>query len=327
MGDEQKALFDEVMGRLVEEIDISARAAFGARLATIINAPKKTSRTLALDDTIEVAGPLLAHSEQLDDETLIRGAKTKSQDHLLAISRRKLLTEEVTDVLVERGNQQVTVSTAANSGAQFSEYGYSTLITRSEADDELALTVWSRPEIPRDHLLTLFAGASKTVRAKLEAADQSKAALIRDIVKHASDLVQTQARERSADFAAAQARIKQLHQTGALTEKLLQELALVGKFNETTVALSLLSDLPLGAVERTMVHDHSDQVLVLARSIGLSWETTKAILVMQAKAKRSRVTYDLENCFASFSKLKPATARTALQFYRLRERATKPALN
>jgi uncharacterized protein (DUF2336 family) len=75
MGDEQKALFDEVMGRLVEEIDISARAAFGARLATIINAPKKISRTLALDDTIEVAGPLLAHSEQLDNETLIRGAK------------------------------------------------------------------------------------------------------------------------------------------------------------------------------------------------------------------------------------------------------------
>src|SRR5579864_8442949 len=87
--DEQRALFDDVMGRLVDEIESSARAAFGERLAAIAGAPAKVSRALALDDSIEVAGPLLARSEQLDDETLIEGAKTKSQEHLLAISRRK----------------------------------------------------------------------------------------------------------------------------------------------------------------------------------------------------------------------------------------------
>ncbi len=116
-----------------------------------------------------MARPLLTHSERLDDDTLIVGAKTKSQEHLLAISQRKMLSEGVTDVLVERGNQQVVVSTAANSGARFSEFGYSKLITRAGADDELALTVWSRPEIPREHLLTLFATASEAVRLKLEA--------------------------------------------------------------------------------------------------------------------------------------------------------------
>jgi hypothetical protein len=136
---EQRALFDDVMGRLVREIDNSARAAFGGRLATIANAPPKVSCALALDNSIEVAGPLLAHSDQLDDETLIIGAKTKSQEHLLAISQRKLLNEGVTDILVERGNQQVAVRTAGNSGAQFSDSGYSILITRSETDDELAL--------------------------------------------------------------------------------------------------------------------------------------------------------------------------------------------
>src|SRR5271169_4800882 len=141
----QRALFDDIMGRLIEEIDRSARAAFGARLASIANAPTAVSRVLALDDSIDVAGPLLAHSDQLDDDTLIAGAKTKSQDHLLAISQRKLLSEGVTDVLVERGDQQVVVSTAANSGARFSEFGYTRLITRAGADDELALTVWSRP--------------------------------------------------------------------------------------------------------------------------------------------------------------------------------------
>jgi uncharacterized protein (DUF2336 family) len=321
---EQRALFDHVIGRLVEEIEHSARAAFGARLATIAHAPPKVSRALALDDSIEVAGPLLAHSEQLDDETLVAGALTKSQEHLLAISRRRMLTEGVTDILVERGNQQVVVSTAANFGARFSEFGYSKLVTRSDADADLALTVWSRPEIPREHLLTLFATASEAVRVKLETADRQKAALVRDMIKQASNQIQTQVRERSANFATAQAQVKSLHQEGALTEDRLREFAEAGKFDETAVALSLLVDLPIGAIERTLVHDRSDQVLVLARSIGLSWDTTKAILQVQSMTRtKARSAHEFEQCLADFRKLKPETARTAIQFHRLRERATK----
>jgi uncharacterized protein (DUF2336 family) len=324
--DDQRALFDDVMGRLVDEIESSARAAFGERLAAIAGAPPKVSRALALDDSIEVAGPLLARSEQLDDETLIEGAMTKSQEHLLAISRRKLLTDGVTDVLVERGNQQVVVSTAANSGAQFSQFGYSTLVTRSEADDELALTVWSRPEIPREYLLTLFATASEAVRVKLEAADRGKAALVHDMIKQASDQVQTEARERSSEFVAARVRVQQLHLTGALTEDRLREFAEAGRFDETAVALSLLSDLPIGAIERALVHDHGDQVLVLAKSIDLSWCTTKAILFVATVTKmKDRSPHEFEQYLANFKKLKPATARTAIQFYRLRERAAKSA--
>ncbi len=324
--DEQRALFDDVMGRLVDEIESSARAAFGERIATIADAPPKVSRALALDDSIEVAGPLLAQSEQLDDETLIVSAKTKSQAHLLAISRRKLLSESITDMLVERGNQQVVVSTAGNSGARFSQFGYSTLVTRSETDDELALTVWSRSEIPHEHLLTLFVTASEVVRSRLEATDRSKAALIRDMVKRASDEVQNQARERSPEFAAVQARVQRLHQTGALTEDRLREFAKSGSFDATAVALALLSDLPIGAIERTLVHEHSDQLLVLAKSIDLSWDTTEAILLMQTTTKiKNRSSYELEHCLSSFKKLKPETARIAIQFYRLRERANKAA--
>ena len=163
---EQRSLFDDVMGRLVSEIELSARAAFGERLSAITHAPTGVTRTLALDDSIDVAGPVLRRSECLDEETLVTGARTKGQDHLLAISQRKRLSESVTDVLVERGNQKVVISTAANTGARFSDFGYSTLVTRSETDNELALLVWSRPEIPREYLLTLFESASEVVRQK-----------------------------------------------------------------------------------------------------------------------------------------------------------------
>lgn len=316
---EQMVLFDDVMNRLVNEIEHSALVTFGETLATIANSPPKVTRTLALDDSIDVAGPVLRRSECLDDETLIAGAKTKGQDHLLAISQRKRLSEGVTDVLVERGNQKVVISTAANVGARFSEFGYSTLVTRSENDSELALLVWSRPEIPREYLLTLFETASETVRLKFETADRSKADLVRGMVKQAADQIQTKLRDRSPNYAAARAYVEQLHKNGELTEAQIFKFAEMRKFDETAASLSLLTDLPIGAIERALVHDPGDQILVLAKSIDLSWKTARAILVLDSGVNATEY-------LDRYKKLRPETARSAIQFYRLRERAAKSQL-
>jgi uncharacterized protein (DUF2336 family) len=318
--DEQIALFDDVMSRLASEIESSARSTFGRRLATIPGAPPGIIRTLALDDAIEVAGPVLSQSEQLDEATLVEGARTKSQEHLLAIAGRKVLAETVTDVLVERGNREVARNTAANPGARFSELGYSTLVKRSADDGELALRVWARPEIPRQHLLKLFTDASESVRCGLEAADHRKSELIRDMVARASDQVQAQTRECSADYILARAHVRSLQDAGKLDESELQAMATAGRFDETTIALAVMCDLPIGVIERAIVHDSSEQILVLAKSIGLSWETAKAILLLQAGTRGSS-THEINQCFASFAKLQPQTARRVMQFYRLRERA------
>src|SRR5258708_7807673 len=119
---EQVELFDDVMCRLVDEIETSARATFGQRLADMGKVPKNLVRTLAFDDAIEVAGALLAHCEQLDEATLVENAMTKSQDHLLAISRRYSIGEAVTHVLVEPGGQKRALSAAANPGANVSAF-------------------------------------------------------------------------------------------------------------------------------------------------------------------------------------------------------------
>src|SRR6202020_502896 len=56
--EEHIAMFDEVMSRLVTAIDSSARAEFGDLIAKSPKAPIKTTRLLALDDEIKVAGPI-----------------------------------------------------------------------------------------------------------------------------------------------------------------------------------------------------------------------------------------------------------------------------
>jgi uncharacterized protein (DUF2336 family) len=318
--EEHIAMFDEVMSRLVVAIDSSARAEFGDLIAKNPNAPARTSRLLALDDEIKVAGPILSHSKALDEATLIEGAKTKSQDHLYAISLRDTIGEAVTDILVERGDTEVVRSTAQNPGAKFSDFGHSTLVTRSREDGELALRVWSRSDIPREHLLSLFAAASEDVQRQLESADRQKVQLYRYLVAQAKSQIQTKMRENSSSYAQARPYVEALHRSGGLNGEALAAFAQAGKFDEVTVALSLLCDLPIGHVERAIVHHRADHLMVLAKALGLNWETTRAILQMRGPV-RSLGAAEMEANAQSFAKLQQKTAISAMHFYRLRARA------
>ena len=318
---DQIELFDDVMGMLVGQIELAARAAFGCRLARVADAPGKVIRTLAFDDAIEVAAPVLQHSARLDDAALVENARTKSQAHLLAISGRSVLVEAVTDILVNRGGQRVIASTAGNQGARFSTSGMSTLVKRAQDNGDLALCVWSRPDIPRRDLMKLFAHASEIVKGKLQAADPQRAALIRAAVANASDQIQATARAGSNEHAQALAYVRTLHLLGQLDEARLLGFVREENFDRTAIALSLMCNLPIGLVERALVQSEPEQLLVLAKAIELSWETTKAILMLQAG--RGGLAKDrLNRCFASFFRLQPKTARTALQFYRLRATAS-----
>lgn len=320
--EDQVELFDSVMGKLLENIERAARAQFGSRLARLSDAPPMVVRDLAFDDAIEVAGPVLLHCERLDENALLENAKTKSQDHMLAISGRKTLVEAVTDVLVERGNQTVVSSTARNSGARFSNFGVSTLVKKARDDGDLALCVWSRPDIPRQSLVKLFVEASEMVKNQLVEADPRRAESIKAAVAEASDQIRAKARAGSNDFAQAQAYVGSLFSSGKLDEAQLDTFASEGSFDKVVVALSLMCDLPIGLVERALVQNQTEQILVLAKAIDLSWVTTVALLLLQAGVNGSSRQH-LDQCFASFSRLQPKTAKTALQFYRMREKASR----
>ena len=323
--EDQIALFDTVMGRLLESIESAARAQFGSRIANLPDAPRGVIRMLASDTAIEVAGPVLTHSERLDLGTLVENARTQSQDHLLAISGRKLITEAVTDVLVNRGNRSVVSATARNGGARFSDFGVSTLVRKACDDGDLALCVWSRPDIPRQNLVKLFIDASEEVKNQLVEADPRRAELIKSMIAQATDAIQTKARAGSSDFAQASHHVSALHAAGTLNEAQLLAFADEASFDKVVAALALMCDLPVGVVERAFVQNQTEQIIVLARALDISWATTMKLLFLHANVNGSS-RQQLDVTFANFFRLQPKTARTALQFYRMREKANGKTL-
>jgi uncharacterized protein (DUF2336 family) len=304
-------LFDDVLTRLAVEIEVSARALLAVRLAPIANAPPRIIRTLAFDDEIDVAGPVLEQSEQLDDLVLVENARNKGQEHLLAISRRRSLNESVTDVLVERGDQQVLLSTVENRGAKFSDKGFTGLVRRSEGDDRLAASVGFRPEIPPRLFLKLLAKASDSVRAKLEAAYPAARREVREVVAEVSGRIRAEAIEGSPDFDLP-------WRGGPLDDKRMEAIAKAGRVGEIVAALAAMCDLPVEFIQRAMKQERAEMILIVAKAIALSWTTVMAILVARA-GNRQVSGGEIAQCLASYERLKATTAQEIVRFHRLRD--------
>jgi uncharacterized protein (DUF2336 family) len=142
------AVFDDVIDRLVDKTERPVLIELSTRLAPMRNAPVKVVGHLARNDDFAVAAPVLAKSEVLTDEVLVEIAKTKGQYYLSAIAGRTRVSQNVADVLVERGNSNIARKVAANLGVSLSELGYVKLIKRAQADKELAALITARGDMP-----------------------------------------------------------------------------------------------------------------------------------------------------------------------------------
>lgn len=320
--DEEIDLIDDVFVRLVSSIEESSRALLAIRLGPVASAPPKILRLLACDDIIEVASPVLTQAEQLATETLVECARTKNQEHLLAISRRKFLPEAVTDVLVVRGDQQVVLSTAKNVGARFSGKGFDALVRRSKGDDQLGACVGSRPDLPPHMLERLLEAASATVRAKLEAERRYIKTEIETVVGEVAERIRTEATNKPMSYAAAQVLAESLLRAGQLNTKKIEEFSIDGRFEELVASLSSLSNVPIATIEGNMRDTNGQLLLVLAKATGLSWEATRNIMVLAAQRYR-RSASDIEQAMSSFNRLKQSTAQQILDFHRAPSRATR----
>ncbi len=309
-------LFDDVFGRLINEIEAKARSELSNRLAPVDNAPMRLVQRLAKDDDIAVAGPILQHSQRLADSDLVQIAKTKSQAHLLAISGRRSIAEPVTEVLVNRGDQAVVRNVADNRGARLSGDAFSALLKRAEQDEALAEKVGRRPDIPPQKFRELVLRATAVVQQRLLASAQPEIqAEIQQVLAKVSDEVTAPPPVR--EYSVAQHRVAVLRREGRLDESQIVEFAKSGRFEELVAALAQLCAVPIEVVDRLMHGDRTDPILILGKSAGWKWPTVKSVIMARSGAEDAS-SQGLDEAFANFERLSTATATRVMRFWQTR---------
>src|SRR5882762_9845090 len=256
LSDDQVKVFDDVLCILIARVETRAKAELSKRLAPLDYAPFEVIQHLAWDDEIDVAGSVLANSSRLGTEVLVEIASKKGQDHLLAISGRAELPAAVTDVIVDRGEDKVIRKLANNAGAKFSDQGFSTIVARAGADEELVEILGLRADFPAKFIADLLRRAKEAVRARL--------------------LAIAPAAGRS--FGVAEELVKLMKGLNELDDAAVYNFAESKKFDEVTVAIAVLNEMPIEMVARLMEGPRADLLLIPCRSARLNWPTVESIL-------------------------------------------------
>ncbi|MBA2403106.1 MAG: DUF2336 domain-containing protein [Bradyrhizobium sp.] len=271
----QIGAFDGILVPLIERMEAKALIHLSEALSTSDLAPRETIRKLALHNDPLVAAPVLRNSNRLSDKVLVEIAKTVSQQHLLAISGRKTLSEALTDALMRLGDVNVSNALARNAGAQFSECGYATLVGRAERDESLTEKLGLRLDLPANLLRELLAKATDIVRARFLTASRPVMGKVQGSGKAAAG--QTAPRKK-IDYAQAQGEVLALSRTGKLSDSIVNRYAVRGEYTNVVAALSLLSDVKIEAIEPLIEPERLYGLIVACRASRLSWSTMTMII-------------------------------------------------
>ncbi|WP_349357720.1 DUF2336 domain-containing protein [Stappia sp.] len=277
--EEQIQIYDSVLVRLSEMVEQQAREFIAGRLAALRRAPEATVRRLAGDE-IAVARPLLERSTVLRDGDLIDIACHHGDDHRLAIATRDILSELVTDTLVEKGGERVKRRLAENLGASLSRHGVRHLLDAARLDEDLQLALAEREDLSETDIAELASLAGERVRIRLFDRARRAAGAVPQAAQMAAQRLSNDFWLARYDFETAMGRVCALARDPGLDEATLLRFAEEDRFAEVVAIFAILGDIGLEEAKHWMVRLDVDPFLIVARASGLRPATVGVLLTI-----------------------------------------------
>lgn len=314
------ALFEEVVLRVLRDVDRDGRRSLAETIADRPGVPGRLLLALARDD-IAVAGPVLERSPSLADTDLVALSGEGSDAHLQAISRRPTLSEIVTDALLEHGSLVVMRLLAANSGARFSMVGFGRLLEGSRADETLQYDLATRPDLPPGPMQDLAGILSEKLRRTLRTLGvNSPDALAPALLDTLQARLSGALREKERETREIGAVIRDIRSGASGLDREIVPLARGDRAYDIASIVSDLASIDHATAMKALTGSSEEPLIVLFRSLGASWDAFEAVL--QLRAKRQRRNYIKSLALARlYQEMDKATAQRVLRFLQIRRQS------
>ena len=308
--------FDGVMEALSADLEVEVRAELARRLAPVPTAPRGALRRLANDD-IAVAEPVLRQSTALTEADLLEVVHSRGQAHMRAVSGRRGLTESVSDVIVERGDDETVGVLLRNETAPLSRRSAEAVVHRAKTSPGLHEAVVERPTLPADLLNEMYFVVGAKLRREIA---RKNAGLDPAAIDAALAAGRRRLAERDGvlppDHAEAEAHIKALKTAGREIGPALPAYLRAGERSRFVAGLADLAGVDFHTVARVADRRELDALAILCKSADLDRALFLALAVLidepgKGLAKASEYA-------GLYAELTGDTARRTLRFWRMR---------
>ncbi len=264
--DEEIALFNGVLKRLVDLVEDRDKEELSEKLCEVRTTPRELVLKLADEDLI-ISRYMLQYSTVLTLDDLMQLAKIKGQGHLLAISKRERLEARLTDVLIERGEQPVRRSVAANPGAELSNWGTKFLVKIAEKDPVLRESMIHRSDLKPEHFDRLIKQLPEDQGKKMRHLYSSNEKLAEELFHEASNLVAKSKLDRKNSRIDTKGSVREIRSGAKTLDKVFIEHTLSNRLLDLSYLLAELAGLDQKYVLNGFLRSEIDGVAIVCRAL------------------------------------------------------------
>lgn len=267
LNERQRAQMYGILETVINDIEVSVRQAVAGRLALMDDVPRNLVSQLA-NDEINVAFPILSKSGLLRDADLIEVIKFRTEEHMLAITMRKFVSEHVSDAIVETGREPVIISLLKNANARISTNTMEYLVEQSRRVDSFQEPILSRDELAPHLAKKMFLWVSAALRQHIISQFNLDKSTVDELLEQATAeeiaaTGQTQ-KKKVAELADA------LREEGLVTVEMLTTALREGEVPLFVALFAQVSKLREHLIQRLVFEQGGEGLAIACRGIGMS---------------------------------------------------------
>jgi len=308
--------FGDIMGKVAFDLEQEVREELANCLSSEDSAPRDLIMRLAQDE-ISVAKPIIEKSSILNDDDLVMIAETKSQDHLMAMTRRTDISETVTDALVNHGSDQVLEGVVRNSGARISQTTMVRVVERSQDNEQIQAPLIERPDLPFEMMQSMFDQVSMDLKQKiLKQTKEIAPEKLEEMLSSVRAKFDRKGRVRKRVLSKPELFVQDLEDKGQLNESILVTLIRSNKYPEFLVAFSKLTNIDISTAKRLAQDVTGEGLAIACKATEFDRSTFSSILMAlsQGSSRSIDETYKLINLY---DKIQLPVAQRTMRFWRV----------
>jgi uncharacterized protein (DUF2336 family) len=309
-------LFDEFVTTVAHDLEEAVRVELSEKIASVDLPVNRTARRLAMD-SIAVARPVLEKSKALTERDLLEVINRKTQDHMMAVTRRPDIGVKVSSALVEKGEDAVVASLLSNNDARISRETFEKVAERAETSPILQAPLVKNTSVPLDVLNSVYLQVEVELRAHIMKRFQGVSpAELEAALEIGRTRVATAYGALPNDYAAAADQIRILEGSGRLNGETLVRMIYEQRRTAFTIGLARLVGTPFDLTHRIISGNDLDALAMLCRGAGFPRPIFVTMcLVLDNKGYNVKQAEELGDLY----ELVPAiAAQRALKFWKIR---------